>query len=216
MRLPQRLIAGTIAALFFTAALAQLHVGAELRGAYIGDDRMVMPGSAASVTGELSQRMNWKTEISWYLPRSGNRNGYEGGPHALAYGDTNQRVVDGRYRDGMMGAAFGVQGRFSRRSTERGMDWELMLAVDDRTRWSSGTTRHVYTGEVREWQGRTHRFLLGLRTGAGYRVPLGNGQLRLGAWTSMCAVDFEKYPSERYLMLPVMGATASYHVGIAQ
>lgn len=90
------------------------------------------------------------------------------------------------------------------------MDWELMLAVDDRTSWSRGTVRYVYTGEVRDWQDRSHQFLLGLRGGLGHRWEVGRGRLRVGAMATVLAKEFGRYADARVRFLPLWGVCASY------
>lgn len=205
-----------IGSLSFTTVHAQVCVGGELRGGYVRDDRLIMPGLALLATGELSKRLDWKAEGSWYVPRSGAIS-WEGGPRQLAASpDTNLRTVNGRYREGMMGVAFGVQGRYTRRASEQGMDWETVMALDDHTYWSSGTIRYVHTGEMREWRDRTHRNMLGLRFGAGYRVPIGGALLRFGVIAKLFEWEFVKYSSDRFHSLPLVGAVASYQWSVSR
>jgi thiamine phosphate synthase YjbQ (UPF0047 family) len=83
-------------------------------------------------------------------------------------------------------------------------------------RWSSGTISYVHTSEGCDWQERVHRIMLGLRSGILYRMPIGNGGVRLGVWSSLVAGELGKYRSERLRWLPLMGATASYHLAIGR
>lgn len=216
MRLLLTAIVVAIGSSPFTTVQAQVHVGGELRGGYVRNDRFVMPGLALLATSELSPRLDWKAEGSWYVPRSGAIS-WKGGPGQLASSsDTNLRTVNGRYREGLMGVAFGVQGRYRRRAGERGMDWETLMALDDRTYWSRGTSRYVHTGEVREWSGRTHRYALGLRVGAGYRVPIGGALLRFGVMAKLFELEFVKYGSDQIHTLPLVGAMASYQWSVGR
>ncbi|MCW5899359.1 MAG: hypothetical protein KIT10_08815 [Flavobacteriales bacterium] len=85
-----------------------------------------------------------------------------------------------------------------------------MAAFDDLTYWSETTTRYTYTGEVREGRGTSHRALLSLRVGGGYRMPMGPGQLRFSLMAAPLALEFHRYGGNTYTTFPIVGIGAAY------
>lgn len=188
---------------------AQFQLEAELRGTYLDRYKAILPGVAAAVTGKLTQRVGWKVETAFYVPRSG-RLSYMTGPRTLAFSsDTNLRRIEGRYRKGLIGMASGIHGTFSRTRTARGMLWEALITLDDLTYWSTGTASYVHTGEVRPWRVRSHSFLLGSRMLLGYRTPLGEGRLRVVVFATPIALEFRS-GQNRSRALPFVGAGVGY------
>jgi len=188
---------------------AQLQWEADLRGTYVESYRTLLPGAAVGVTGKLTQRVGWKVETAFHVPRSG-RLSFMTGPRTLASSsDTNLRRIEGRYRNGLIGMASGFQGTFSRTRRARGMLWEALITLDDLTYWSTGTTSYVHTGEVRPWRGRSHSFLLGSRMLLGYRAPLGEGRLRVVVFATPIALEFRS-GQNRSRALPFVGAGVGY------
>ena len=190
----------------------QFHMGPELRGTYVKDYRTVLPGMAVTASGKLGKRTYWRAEASWHLPKAGQRSRMSGPRQLAAGGDTHLREVNARYRDGLMGVAVGAMGTFgkNRQRNVRGMFWETMLAFDDRTHWGKGTSRYVHTGEVREWRYTSHQFILSLRVGGGYRLPLGSGQLRFAFMGTPFALEFQEYGGNDLEIFPMAGIGVTY------
>jgi len=203
--------------MLFTAMIAigaglvqtQLHIGPEMRSVYVSDYKAVLPDLTMNASGKLSDRLSWRADAGWCIPRTA-RVHQEYGPRNLAVGDTTSRVTQGRSRSGLMGIAAGVQGDLRAGSGPRGPFWEVMAAFDDLTYWSETTTRYTHTGEVREGRGTSHRALLSLRVGVGYRMSIGPGQLRFSLMAAPLALEFHRFGGSTSTTFPIMGVGSAY------
>ena len=115
-----------------------------------------------------------------------------------------------------MGIAAGMQGDLSKkRGHAGGLFWETMLAFDAFTRWSATTTRYIHTGETGEQRGTTSATMLSLRTGVGYGMPLGAGQIRSILFAAPVALDPSRSGRNRTNTFPLFGAGVVYQWKVA-
>lgn len=193
-----------------SVSFGQAGFGAEVRGTYVEAYRVVLPGVAASYSTRIGKRTRSKVDVGWYLPRR-EQVSQLFGPAMLAAGDTNSRVVTGSERNGLMGIAAGMQGDlFQKRGDHGGLFWEMMLTFDVFTRWSETTTRYIHTGEVREQRGITYSTMLSLRTGVGYGMPMGAGQLSLTIRATPIALECGNDGGNRSRSFPMLGVGMAY------
>lgn len=201
--------------LYASVSFGQANLGAEMRGTYVEAYRAVLPGIAGTYSTRIGKRTSFKVDVGWHLPRPEQVN-HLFGPAMLAAGDTNSRVVTGRARNGLMGIAAGIQGDLSKkRGNAGGLFWESMLAFDAFTRWSETTTRYIHTGEVREQRGTTYVTMLSLRTGVGYGMPLGAGQIRSILFAVPVALELSRSGRNWTTTFPLFGAGVVYQWKVA-